>query len=156
MIKKIIAGIFVLFILLLFMGGDDGSELSPDIDIDEWDPVADGTASEYRAQSMKIYETLAFSGFEKSSVKVTDDYVLIAYEQPPVRSQVDSLLSWFYMMGTAVEIAPHAERIVIQMYSDDEPLYQVEAYTTDVQSLLNYEIDMDEFRSKVVVKSIVA
>ncbi|ATU08207.1 hypothetical protein [Methanohalophilus portucalensis] len=155
MIKKIIAGIFVLFILLLFMGGDDGSESSPGIDIDDWGPVADSTSSEYRGQSMKIYETLAFSGFEKASVEVTDNYVFMAYDQPPVRSQVDSLLSWFYMMGTAAELAPHTEKIVIHMYSDEEPLYEVEAYTTDVQSLLNYEIDMDEFRSKVVVKSIV-
>lgn len=154
MIKKIIAGIFVLFILLLFMGGDDGGNTSTDIEITEWVPVSGGTDEEYRGQSMEIYETLAFSGFEKASVKVTDDHVLMAYEQPPVHSEVDALLSWFYMMGAAAELAPHTEQIIIRMYSDDVALYEVEAYTSDVQAILDYEMTLDDFRSKVTVSSV--
>ncbi|AKB85592.1 hypothetical protein [Methanococcoides methylutens] len=154
MIKKIIAGVFILFILLLFMGGDDGGNTPTDIDITEWKPVMEGTDREYQAQSMGIYETLAFSGFEKASVKVTDEYVLMAYEQPPVHSEVDALLSWFYMMGAAAELAPHTEQTIIRMYSDDVALYEIEAYTSDVQEILDYEMELDEFRSRVTVRAL--
>lgn len=113
------------------------------------------TTDSYTSQRLAIYETLVFTGLKDSTVDVTSERVLVTYHQPPVKSELDSLTAWMYIMGASATIAPETKSIVIIMQSDDEPLYEVSAPTETVTAILNEQITMEEFRSKIKVRALI-
>lgn len=151
--KGTIAIIGVVFLFLLFSGGDDNSSKANDIK-DDWSPMISDAYGVDKAASMSIYESLAFQGIDDATVEVTSEKVFVKYDQPPVKSDSDALLTWFYIMGVAAENAPDTDEITIQMYADREPLFEATVLTKDVQDFLEYRISMDEFRRKVDVSAI--
>jgi hypothetical protein len=109
-----------------------------------------------KAQIVKIYETLNFVGLKDVTVSFLSEGLLIKYNQPLVKSDLDTLAAWFYIMGSAAKIAPETEKIIILMCAEDEPLFRAEVNTKDVQEMLDNNIDMNEFRSRVKIRAVSA
>jgi hypothetical protein len=151
--KRTIAIIGVIFLFILFSGGDDNNSTSDDIK-DEWTPMISDSYYVDKAASMSIYESLTFQGIDDTTVEVTPERVFVKYDQPPVKSDSDALLTWFYIMGVAAEKAPDTDEIIIQMYADRESLFEITVLTKDVQDFLEYRITLDEFKTKVDVSAI--
>jgi hypothetical protein len=150
--KRTMAIIGVVVLFLLFSGGDDTN--STNGTKDEWSPMVSNAYNLDAAASMSIYESLAFQGIDDATVEVTPERVFVKYDQPPVKSDSDALLTWFYIMGVAAENAPGTDEITIQMYAGREPLFEVNVLTEDVRDFLEYRITIDEFRTKVHVRAI--
>ena len=137
---------------LLFSNGDDNSYTSDDMEND-WDQMISDELDVDVAASMSIYEALAFQEIDDAIVEVTSDRVLIKYDQPPVESDADALLTWLHMMGVAAESAPDTVNIVIRMYADNEPLFESTVLTDDVLAFTESRITVDEFRTRVNVRA---
>ncbi len=148
--KRTIAIIGIVLLFLLFSGGDDDSSYSND----DWDSMISDSYDVDSAASMSIYESLSFKGIDDTVVEVTEEQVLLRYDQPPVRSDTDALLIWFYMMGVAAETAPYTNEVIIEMYDGTEPLYEVTVQTTDIQDYLDSYITLEEFKTKVDVRAL--
>ncbi len=149
--KRTMVIIGVVLIFLLFSGGDDDSSSVSDQD---WDSMVSDSYDVDRAASLSIYESLTFQGIDDAVVEVTEEHVLVKYDQPSVRSDTDALLTWFYIMGVAAETAPNTESVIIEMYDGPEALYEVTVQTADIQNYLEANIGIDEFRSKVDVRAV--
>lgn len=147
----LIIGIILLF--FLFSGGD-GDSSSTELG-DEWDFMISDSYNVDKAASMSIYESLAFQGIDDATVEVTSERVFVHYDQPAVKSDMDALLTWFYIMGVAGAAAPDTEEMVIRMYSGNEPLYEVTVLTKDVLDFLELRTTLNEFRTKVTVRAII-
>ncbi|WMW25316.1 hypothetical protein RE474_00940 [Methanolobus sediminis] len=147
--KRTIAIIGIVLLFLLFSGGDDDSSSSA-----EWDSMVSDSYDVDRAASMSIYESLAFQGIDYSVVEVTEEHVLVKYDQPPVKSDTDALFIWFYIMGVAAETAPDTDEVIIEMYDGTEELYEVTVQTSDIQDYLDSYTTLDEFKTKVNVRAV--
>ncbi|TGC10673.1 hypothetical protein [Methanolobus halotolerans] len=150
--KKTMAVIGLILLFLLFSGGDDGATY--DVSRDEWTSMIANGYDDDKAASMSVYESLAFQGIDDANVQVTPERVFVKYDQPPVKSDSDALLAWFYIMGVAAGEAPGTDEIIIQMYAQNNPLFEVSVPTGDVLDFLESRITLDEFRTKVDVKAI--
>ncbi|MGD9778418.1 hypothetical protein [Methanomethylovorans sp.] len=147
--KRTIAIIGIVLLFLMFSGGGDDSSSN-----DKWDSMVSDSYGVDRAASMSIYESLAFQGIDDAIVEVTEEQVLVKYDQPPVRSDTDALLIWLYIMGAAAETAPYTDKIIIEMYDGTEELYEVTVQTSDIQDYLDSYTTLDEFKTKVSVRAV--
>ncbi|QLC50580.1 hypothetical protein HWN40_10225 [Methanolobus zinderi] len=150
--KRTVAIIGIVLLFLLFSGGDDDS--TSVADSTEWNSMVSDSYDVDRAASMSIYESLTFQGIDDAVVEVTDEQVLVRYDQPSVKSDTDALLTWLYIMGVAAETAPDTELVIIEMYDGNDPLYEVTVQTADIQDYLDSTTTLDEFRKKVDVKAV--
>ena len=107
-----------------------------------------------KAQIVKIYETLNFVGLKDVTVSFLSGGLLIKYNQPPAKSDLDTITAWFYIMGSVAKIVPETEKIIILTCAEDEPLFRAEVNTKDVQEMLDSNIDMNEFRSHVKIRAV--
>ncbi|MBP1909972.1 hypothetical protein [Methanolobus bombayensis] len=148
--KRTIAIIGIVLLFLLFSGGDDDVSSGND----EWDSMISDNYDVDRAASMSIYESLAFQGIDDAVVEVTEERVFVKYDQPPVKSDNDALLTWMYIIGVAAETAPGSNEIIIEMYDGTEELYEVTVQTSDIQDYLDSTTTLDEFKTKVTVRAI--
>jgi hypothetical protein len=148
--KRTIAIIGIVLLFLLFSGGEDDSSSGND----DWDSMISDSYDVDRAASMSIYESLAFQGIDDAVVEVTEDQVLVQYDQPTVRSDTDALITWLYIMGVAAETAPDTNEVIIEMYDGEDPLYEVTVQTSDIQDYLDSYTTLDEFKTKVDVSAI--
>ncbi|WMW23129.1 hypothetical protein RE476_04685 [Methanolobus mangrovi] len=147
--KRTIAIIGIVLLFLLFSGGEDDSSSSA-----EWDSMVSDSYDVDRAASMSIYESLAFQGIDDAIVEVTEEHVLVKYDQPPVKSDTDALIIWFYIMGIAAETAPDTDEVIIEMYDGTEPLYEVTAQTSDIRDYLDSYMTLEDFKAKVDVRAV--
>ncbi|MDG5778827.1 hypothetical protein VB773_17960 [Haloarculaceae archaeon H-GB2-1] len=158
LVKKAVLAVVVVFVLLvaavLLLPGDAPPEDPPDANYTggEWRPVAQGATNE--SASLAIYETLVWGGLDDASVEVTDEYAYVRYEQPEVASDLDGAAAIMYVFGAVAENAPETETVVIHVYVDGDPAFEMRAATDDVEALLAYELTMDEFRQRATVRAL--
>jgi hypothetical protein len=118
--------------------------------------AASAQASEDLQKNQDIFDALALAGLDEAVVQVSGERVLVAYNQPPIMSDEDVTVAWFYVLGAAARVAPQSKSIVITTSSAGEPLYRVTAKTADVQDYIGRQISGRTLATKLKVEDVMS
>jgi len=100
-------------------------------------------------QDRAIFETLVSYGLEKTVVQVDVDKVIIRYDQPELQSDLDIGFTMNFALATAAVVCPDTSKIYLQVFSDNNPLFEVVANTTDAASFAEGRIDYKELTRRL-------
>lgn len=109
---------------------------------------------ELRSPEQVIYDGLLAEGIAEASVTVTEEKVLVSYNQPHVESDQELLGLWCYILGLAVDAAPFVDSVVVQVCFESEPEVVVTARTDDIIAFISEEISVKEFLSRVSIERV--
>ena len=114
-------------------------------------PVVKDPALEPKAYASTLYTALAGTGIDDTVVDITPERVLIRYNLPENMSKE---AVQYYIMGSAATAVPESSKIVIQTYENFEPVEEATVDTKDVLAFMNESITFDEFKERIIVKSL--
>jgi len=100
----------------------------------------------------RISYSLTESGLEKAYVNVSNERVIVHYEQPPIKSDVDVFFAWIYIYSVCAINHPESDEIVIRQFYQGNHLASAVVSTDGVFLLMGDEINTTEFGARVTVE----
>lgn len=100
------------------------------------------------AANSAIHARLAAAGFDDAVVDVTDERVLVRYTVP---ANVSRRRAALIALRAAADVAPGADRIVLQVYEAGEPVEQVTVETWWVHEYDDGALTVDELEGHYAV-----
>jgi len=100
-------------------------------------------------KGLLIYETLVLAGIREAYVDVSDERVLVLYNQPPLRSSDDIPSAWFYIIGASAKISSQSKNIVLVTAVDGEQVMRLTVRNGDAQDYIGGRIDEQTFSSRI-------
>ncbi len=107
----------------------------------------------YEAIAKEIHRSIEESGIKKSNINVSEKAVIISYQQPPVRSDADSLLMWTYIWTASAISHPDSSEVRIIQYNKNLAMIEIVAKTTDIKDYITKKITFDAFGKTLDFKS---
>lgn len=99
----------------------------------------------------QLYNTLSELGIEDAVVDVTAERTVVRYNLPENMSKEDAEIS---IMQVAAEISINSGKIIIQTYENFKPVEGVIVGTNDVLAFMEKTITYEEFRERIVIRSL--
>jgi hypothetical protein len=115
------------------------------------------SAQDYSAGQRKgqIYASLVLAGIDDALVDVTDQRVLIVYNQP-VASGQEITATWLYMAGAAVEISPQSRQVIIVTANHGEQIEKTTIQTQDMLDFVSKRMDATALTKRILTHPLMA
>ncbi|MFH1054612.1 MAG: hypothetical protein V1744_00800 [Candidatus Altiarchaeota archaeon] len=108
--------------------------------------------ADYGFKADAITQSLTEAGITESQVNVTAAKVVVSYRQPKVKSDMDALLAWTYILAASALNHPDSTEVTVIQYAQDVPLAQASAKTSDIKDYVAKKTTFKQFSAKVTVK----
>lgn len=130
-----VVGIILLVLVLLSGVWVLGAPVTP-----ESEPVS---PSERNTQ---LFYTLADASITDAVVDITDARALVRYNVPDNMTKNESI---YYTLGATARVANSSERVVLEVFRENEPVERVEVQTEEILSYLRGENSLSDLKSEM-------
>jgi len=106
----------------------------------------DGEPVSPSERNTELFYTLADASITDAVVDITDERALVRYNVPENMTKNESV---YYTLGATARVANESERVVLEVFRDNEPVESVEVRTEAVVSYLRDEASLSELKDEV-------
>jgi len=83
------------------------------------------------------------------TIEISEDQVIISIEIPSGETEFTLYSTWVYLFNLALENVPAASQVVLELYTLGEPYATLTAKSDDIEAVINEEIDLLNFFSRL-------
>jgi len=106
------------------------------------------------SKEKSLLERLYLAGIKKAAVAVRGDELVVNYQQPPVESDLDTIIAWQSIAEAALNVFPQKTSMVIKMFNSQEALVQITIPLAAIQDFADGKIDADQYQAQFVLEGL--
>lgn len=97
-------------------------------------------------KNTELFYTLADASITDAVVDITDERALVRYNVPENMTKNESV---YYTLGATARVANESERVVLEVFSENEPVERVEVRVEEVESYLSDETTLSDLEKEI-------